>query len=267
MKYVQNTLAGAALTMTLIIAYFAHMPAASAANCAFDTWQSYKNTKLYRNQNQTAYAFVTEHKAIDADGAPNAYHPNNTGLDDIANAGYPNSRWWKDVLVPDPVNSKRAYRQADGAFKGYFVSKTAFLDKANTRSIDPDRYLDARHVPYFVFPGKFFKMKGTGKMGDIGIAINTQTNQRSPFVIGDIGPFTNPLGEISISLAERLGGINVNPRNGSGAPQGKILYLVMPYTVDTHPISWPPSAAQLDRLTRDAIKQKGIVFPDPNCIK
>ena len=29
---------------------------------------------------------------IDADGAPNAYHPDNTGLDDLANAGTP-GRW------------------------------------------------------------------------------------------------------------------------------------------------------------------------------
>jgi len=35
--------------------------------------------------------------SIDADGAPNAYHPDNIGLDDLKNAGYPNTSWWKNI--------------------------------------------------------------------------------------------------------------------------------------------------------------------------
>jgi hypothetical protein len=42
------------------------------------------------NSGQTAF-FYQSKMSIDADGAPNAYHPDNIGLDDLKNAGYPNT--------------------------------------------------------------------------------------------------------------------------------------------------------------------------------
>ena len=57
--------------------------------------------------------FYKSGMTIDADGAPNAYHPDNIGLDDLKNAGYPNTSWWKNILVPDPQNPNRAYEQRE----------------------------------------------------------------------------------------------------------------------------------------------------------
>jgi hypothetical protein len=91
--------------------------AAHAAQCDFQFWFDFKGTKIYRNPAHTAYLYATDHSRIDADGAPNAYHPDDIGknclkdphrgLDCPANAGYPKTRWWPQVLVPDPNDALR----------------------------------------------------------------------------------------------------------------------------------------------------------------
>src|SRR5215510_523249 len=62
--------------------------------------ETFRGTQIYRQKDNLAYAYVTDHAAADADGAPNAYHPGDLnkscrdphiGLDCLANAGYPNA--------------------------------------------------------------------------------------------------------------------------------------------------------------------------------
>jgi len=92
-------------------------------------WLTYHGVNIYRVPNFTAYFYVTSNIAIDADGAPNAYNPQNTGLDALGNAGYPHGQW-QSVLVPDPLNPTSAYVQKAGdPFPGYFVAMTSLLDK------------------------------------------------------------------------------------------------------------------------------------------
>ena len=107
--------------------------------------------------------FATTHAQVDADGAPNAYHPDDVGLncktgtgfkglDCPANGGYPNGDWWPSAIVPDPKNKKKGYVQPDGEFKGFFVSQTSLRDGARS-DLDPAKYVNAAAVPYLVFPG------------------------------------------------------------------------------------------------------------------
>jgi len=201
-----------------------------ANSCEFKKWSSYKKVDLLSHPSKKAYIFKTSHKAIDADGAPNAYHPNKSALDYLENAGYPNTSWWKSVLVADPNNSTKAYIQKDGKYKGYFVSKTS-LQNNDKKVIDPSRYIDATKIPYLVFPKSFYNKKGTGLLGDHGYAINLSNGKESTFIVADIGPTNAKLGEISIALAEALGGENPNPKNGRGVPTGEILYILFPYSV------------------------------------
>jgi hypothetical protein len=49
---------------------------------------------------------------------------------------------------------------------------------------------------------------------------------------------------VSIRLAEKLGGVNVNPRTGRGKPTGSFLYVLFPRSRSTPP--WP--------VTMDAIQ-------------
>jgi hypothetical protein len=120
----------------------------------FQPAEKFRGTQIYRQANNLAYAYETSFKAVDADGAPNAYHPDDTGLDRLANAGYPHTNWWQDVLVPDPAHSTHAYQQPDGQFAGYFVAMTS-LRKPNGDKLDPATYVDATRFPYVVIPTGF----------------------------------------------------------------------------------------------------------------
>ncbi|MBL8516573.1 MAG: hypothetical protein JNM76_06360 [Betaproteobacteria bacterium] len=222
------------------------------ATCQFGAWTSYKGVALRRHASG-AYLYKTANKHIDADGAPNAYHPADVGkpcsasaglkgLDCPANAGYPSTSWWPSVLAVDPANTSKPYVQKTGAYAGYFVSMTSLFD-ASKASTDPARYVSSTAFPYIVFPGNFYAMSGTGKRGDLGYAINLGNNKKSHFVVAETGPANADLGEMSIQLATAMGGTNPNPINGAGAPSGTILYVSFPNSTSTYP--WPMSNAQM----------------------
>ena len=181
----------------LILAVSVFMPtlAGAQSECGFVLWESYQSTQLLSHPTASAYVFSSNHIAVDADGAPNAYHPEDIGLDFLANAGYPNQSWWNSVLVPDPDNPDRAYTQKSGEFTGYFVSKTSLQDKVQAVT-DPTRYVDARNIPYLVFPGSYYRMRGTGLLGDLGYAINLTSGAHSPFVVAVIVPSRAPFGDM-----------------------------------------------------------------------
>ena len=208
---------------------------------------------LFRSANGKAYCFASSHMRIDADGAPNAYHPNNTGLDHLGNAGYPNGGW-RDILVTDPQNPSRPYVQKRGAHAGHFVSMTALFDRSRAQT-DPRRYVDASRVPYFVFPKDYFRAAGTGRLGDIGLAIHPVSGKSTPFVVADIGPNGAALGEVSMALASKISGRPVNPRNGSGAPQGKMVYIIFPDSSKKFP--WPSSNQNMSAVLETLLVQAG----------
>lgn len=187
---------------------------------------TYQAVNVYRFNNSDAYTYWLDHIAIDADGAPNAYGPDDQGLDSLRDAGYPNGHW-KNTLVPDPNNSSTPFVQRCGPFKGFYVSTTSLSDSSKCVT-SPNRYVDASTVPYIAFPLRFYSEHGTGQLGDVGVAINLSNGKSSEFIIADIGSKAEKLGEISIKLAENLGGRRVNPRSGAGAPRGPILYVVFP---------------------------------------
>src|SRR5215472_16901373 len=86
-----------------------------------EPWTSYNGVPLVHLSGTRSYAYRIDSMAIDADGVPNAYHPQDRGLDSLANAGYPNGDW-PSVLVTDPDDSSRPYVQPSGEFAGYFLA-------------------------------------------------------------------------------------------------------------------------------------------------
>jgi hypothetical protein len=205
---------------------------------------TYQGTKLWRPQASGAYTYVTSNVEIDADGAPNAYHPRDIGLDALANAGFPN-HGWRSVLVEDPQNPGHPFVQPEGDFAGYFVAKTTLEDRTAPVT-EPRRYVDATTFPYIVFPGAFEQLEGTGTIGDVVLAKHVTTGLTSAALVADIGPQDAPLGEISVCLCINLGGNNPNPRSGAGAPRGDIRYIVFPRS-HANP-KWP--------MTRDTLQQR-----------
>ena len=184
---------------------------------------------------------------------PNAYHPNDTGLDLLAHAGFPRGKW-SNVLVEDPENPGQPFVQPAGPFAGFFVSKTS-LEGPAAQATHTARYVDASAFPYIVFPGAFFNLTGTGVLGDIVLAKHIETGLTSSALVADIGNLDDALGEISIRLAANLGGTHPNPRTGAGAPQGNIRYVVFPRS-HANP-KWPMSLDDLDRRAGDQLTAAG----------
>lgn len=155
---------------------------------------------------------------IDADGAPNAYGPHNRGLDYTANAR--GTQGWI-ALVTD--ENGRPVIQKGGRYRGYYVSTTS-LEHYNVRNVrNPNRYIDARKVPYIALPKNFATRFGV-HLGDLAMVAN-RANGRSAYAIyADEGP-GGRVGEGSIALAKALG-IPTNPRH-DGVENG-ITYLVFP---------------------------------------
>lgn len=238
------------------------------AACSFNAWIEFKGTKLSRNAAQTAYVYTTAHSRIDADGAPNAYHPDDigknctrdahVGLDCPANAGYPNTTWWSSVLIPDPDNPSRAYEQKTGPFNGFFIAGTWLAD-ASLPNTNPDKFVDSTKVPYMVFPGNTFDdIAGSGFKGDVGIAWHTQNGKSTPFIVADQGGGDQAkLGEGSIALYEALGGQNVNPRTGAGVAPGKVRFLVFPGSRRTVHPTWPRTPASIKSQSDALLAQIG----------
>jgi Fungal chitosanase of glycosyl hydrolase group 75 len=247
--------------------------AASSASAAdFRPWTSFANaefkgTKLFRDAASGAYCYVTAHSRVDADGAPNAYHPGDLvrrhppylGLDSPANAGWPRHRdWWPSVLVPDPTDPSRPYVQPSGPFEGYFVAQTSLRVRGGN-PLHPSTYVDARSVPYIVLPGSVFPgIAGTGAPGDVGIAWNLSNGKKTPFVIGDTGGGSDArLGEGSIALFKALGGTNPNARNGTGVAPGTVRFIV--FRSSRHRLGWPASQTDMATLASELLDSVGGV--------
>lgn len=166
----------------------------------------------------TSAFFYESGMTIDADGAPNAYHPENTGLDDLANAGAP-GRW--EGLAKDG-DGQPFIQGSNDPFPGYYVSSTALADHSKAVN-DPARYVDASKIPFIVLPGGMARQIGA-RPGDFSVVFNQRNGKSSFAIYGDVGP-ADRIGEGSVALAENLG-IHSDARNG-GARRG-IMYLVFP---------------------------------------
>ncbi len=141
--------------------------------------------------------------SIDADGAPNAYHPEDIGIDFLSNGGRPGN-WWALVTDNGRKDGIPVVQNSSDSFPGFYISTTSLFDATKSR-IDTKRYIDSRFVPYFVLPkGR----SGGARLGDLGVVINLRTNKLSPAIFADIGP-SDAIGEGSIRLAEILESIPI----------------------------------------------------------
>ena len=106
-----------------------------------------------------------------------------------------------------------------------------------------------------MYPGSFYSKKGTGRLGDIGVAFNLLSGESHAFVVADVGPKKASLGEMSMALAESLGGQDVNPRNGTGSPKGNILYVMFPYSSRDNP--WPLNKQEIQKIGEQLVESIG----------
>jgi len=182
--------------------------------------------------------FFVSGMTIDADGAPNAYSPDDGGLDELANAGSP-ARW--EGIVTDR-DGNPLIQQAGDPFPGYYISCTSLVDKAKSFT-DPTRYVDATKIPYVVLPHGLADRAGA-RLGDFAIVTNLRNGKSSFAIYADIGT----LGEGSITLADALG-IRSDARRG-GAADG-ILYLLFPGSGNLRPRALDEIQIEGEKLLSD----------------
>ena len=168
--------------------------------------------------------FFSAGMSIDADGAPNAYNADNTGLDDLANAGHPGH--WDGVLQDQQGNP--LVQGPNDPFPGYYISCTALADWTKDH-LDPTRFVDASKIPYIALPGDLARSTGA-RLGDIAAVVNQRNGRFSYAIFADLGTF----GEGSIALADNLG-IWSDAR--AGGAWGGLVYVVFPGSGDHRPKS------------------------------
>ena len=169
--------------------------------------------------------------AVDADGAPTAYHPQNTGLDDLRNARGDHGQWVGIVI--DASTGRPCVQGPDDPAPGYYVSQTSLENESVSGQCDPRRYVDATQIPYFVLPHVGMR-RGKARLGDVAIVVNRANGRVAFAIFADEGP-RGRIGEGSIALVARLG-IDPDPRVG-GVETRTVDYVVFPDSGDGIPLA------------------------------
>jgi hypothetical protein len=219
--------------------------------------QDFREVPVWQLPDRQVFLFISG-MTIDADGAPNAYHPNNSannaannaaddaadgaahdaGLDELANAGKPGH--WNGIITDR--EGEPLIQQERDPFPGYYISCTTLSDKTK-RFADPTRYVDASKIPYVVLPQDVAD-RGGAQLGDFAVVVNLRNGMSSFAIFADIGT----LGEGSVALANALG-IQSDARDG-GESDG-ILYLLFPGSGNRRPRTIGEIQSAGERLLMD----------------
>lgn len=162
---------------------------------------------------------------IDADGANGqngkqwAYREDNRGLELLANAGFPGTNWYEDILVCDRAGNPLVFPG------GGIASRTAYEWQSRAWN-DPRRWVDSATVPYMVVGSSVRKRAEGIVLGCKGRITNRVTGASTEVGVLDIGPLKK-VGEISIFGAEKIG-IPSNPRTGGTGNMEAVLYEFWP---------------------------------------
>src|SRR5580693_838676 len=187
-------------------------------------------SKLFRAQNIVVWSdpsvagvfFYQSGLAIDADGSPRAYHPNDRiGLDSLAHAGH-RGNWWALVTDNEKTSGTPVVQGAADPAPGFYVSTTALYDRGNPNPRDPHRYVDAASIPYVVLHPKALRY---ARLGDFATVVNVHNEKVSAAIVADESAPNLPVGEGSMALAEALG-IDSSPRHGG--QDGNVVYVIYP---------------------------------------
>lgn len=187
--------------------------------------------------------------AVDGDGSPHTYHPQNQGLDYLANAR-DGERWFGVV-----TRNKVPVLQGPGdPAPGYYVSPTTLVDARIKDDANPRRYVNSETVPFIAFPSRLYTVDspksdigrlGLGvNLGDYVVVYDMKTGKSCGGVFADVGP-AYKLGEASIRVAKELG-VNPSPKNGGVDATLRIAYVVFPRSFTRFQSApWPQTPEQV----------------------
>ncbi len=164
--------------------------------------------------------------AVNGDGSPRCYGPNNTGLDYTANGGHPGN-WWGVVTDNGEEDGNPVIQSGQAPsqpIKGMYISTTAKI-RGEYKEKDVRRYIDSETVPHVTLPPKVIQAVPPTFLGCRCLLFNTENGMECEAVLADVGP-NNKIGEISIAAAKALG-LKSDPKNG-GTGKHIIQYQIFP---------------------------------------
>jgi hypothetical protein len=212
--------------------------------CTRDLLLQVGEVPIFRIRGESPFFFKTRMR-IDADGAPNAYHPEDKGLDFLKHAGKPGD--WQGLVTDS--RGQPIIQGPHDPYPGYYISQTSLFDK-NKQRTDPVRYVDARAIPYIVLPSEpTLKESGRARLGDFAVVINARNRRMAFAIFADQGP-RGKVGEASIALAELLH-IPSSPK--TGGLDGDVVYVVFPGSGNGQ----PRTIQEIDREGERAFKHWG----------
>ena len=197
-----------------------------------------ENFRVFK-EDATGYLIFKAKMAIDADGSPRAYGPNDSGLDELSNAKTDGK--WVGIVVDK--YDRPLVQGANDPYPGFYISPTALYDP-NFADTDPRCYVNSEIIPYYVMPQSLMDDYNM-KVGDMGYVYNQRTHKSCFAILADVGP-EGKLGEGSIALAQQIGIANVSPRDG-GIETPDIVYIAFPNS----------GMGEEKHRTIDEINQKG----------
>ena len=183
--------------------------------------------------------------AIDADGAPQAYHPEDKGLDSLSNAGQ-SGNWFGIVTDSGEPDGNPIIQGSDDPAPSFYVSPTS-LQYDTQRPTSPLRYVDSTKIPYIALPPEVMtedRGRLGAELGDFAVVIDIQSGQLAEAIFADVGP-RGKIGEASIALADALG-VPSSPRQGF-VDQG-IIYVVFPGSGNSQPRDIDEITVEADSL-------------------
>ncbi len=229
---------------------------AQSSNCTREEFAKVANVSVWDwSESKSFYGFVSK-MAIDADGSPRAYHPQNKGLDNLAYAGS-EGNWWALVTDNGQKDGNPLIQGKGDPYPGYYISTTSLNDRRYALE-NPRRYVDSEKIPYFVLPPEIIDITGT-ELGDIAYVYNQKTGKGCFAIFADTGP-QNKIGEGSMYLAAQLG-IPNDPRSG-GQDEG-ILYLVFPFSGNRQ----PRSIEEINKIGANLMEKAGAFAFVEACLK
>lgn len=243
------------MVFIIVLALPATIFAEKTAPCRKQALTVINGVEIWSVPDEDAFFFRTEGMKIDADGSPNAYHPDNIGLDYLENGGEPGN-WWAVVTDNGNPDGTPIIQGPSDPSPGYYVSKTTLEDR--TKAItDPTRYVDSEKIPYIVLPRG---MEGGAKPGDFAVVVNTANHRKVYAIFADTGP-SEKIGEGSIALAKALG-VPSDPKTGGS--YDKIVCLVFPGSGNLEPRSHREIESSGSALFKDwgGLDRVKTCFPD-----
>lgn len=206
-----------------------------------------ETTPVWRLPDRAGYFFVAK-MAIDADGAPRAYHPSDKRPPD-------NHTKALDWLANLSTSDRHGIQGEDGIGPepGFVVSSTSLGNPAFPEN-DTRHWVDAETIPYIVlvhpFPGAGIAPRV--RAGDCAIVVDLSSGRSTSAIFADVG---RAIGEASVKTALNLG---LDPTRSNFSPKVRgfnqdFLYIVFPDSK----IKPPWDTAEIESVARGRFEQWG----------